>query len=328
MGAPRPNIPLDLDGDEQRMFRRVLDPLFAPKAVAALEPVVRRVTDELIDAFIDKGEVELFEALCQPTPSIIFVDLLGLPASDLPVFTRFKESVVHPEGDTVEARREFQAREGQIITDYLNRVCDEREAASDLGEGIVAGFLRTEIEGRRLSRTEIVDIVYLLIIAGLDTVVSSLSLMFSWFARNPEQRDRLVADPSLLPSAVEELLRYESPVMRGSRWVTESFSLNGWDFAPGEEVDILWASANVDPEAFDNPLTVDLDRSRNAHVGFASGPHRCLGSNLARMELRVVIEQFHRRIPNYWITPGAEPQYYNNGVRAAYHLPISFRVGG
>ena len=280
MGAPRPLLPLDIDGDLQRMFRRLLDPLFAPKAVASLEPVVRRVTDELIDAFIDKGEVELFEAL------------------------------------------------GQIITDYINLVCDEREASGDLGEGIVAGFLRAEIEGRRLSRTEIVDIVYLLIIAGLDTVVSSLSLMFSWFARNPEQRARLVADPSLLPSAVEELLRYESPVMRGSRWVTESFSLNGWDFAPGEEVDIIWASANVDPEAFDNPLEVDLDRSRNAHIGFASGPHRCLGSNLARLELRVVIDQFHRRIPDYWITPGAEPKYHNNGVRAAYHLPISFSVGG
>jgi len=172
------------------------------------------------------------------------------------------------------------------------------------------------------------NIVYLLVIAGLDTVTASLSCMFSWLARHREQRAQLVADPSLIPSAVEELLRFESPVMYGSRYVTEDFTLGDWQFRAGEWVDVVWAAGNMDPDAFDDPLTVDLGRKKNAQIVFATGPHRCLGSNLARMELATAIDQFHRRIPDYWISEGQEPLYFNVGVRVAYHLPISFPNGG
>jgi cytochrome P450 len=328
LGAPEPLIPLMIDGDEQKMFRRLLDPLFSPAAVEPLEPKVRALADGLIDGFIQLGETELLASFCQELPSTVFLALLGLPQEDRPVFLRFKEAVVRPEGETREEQLAFSEREGARMRDYLTRVLDEREASGDTGEDLIGGFLTAEVDGRKLTRAEIMNIVYLLVIAGLDTVTASLSCIFSWLARHPEQRAQLVADPSLIPSAVEELLRFESPVMYGSRFVTEDFTLGDWQFHSGDWVDVVWAAGNMDPDAFEDPLTVDLGRKKNAQIVFATGPHRCLGSNLARMELATAIDQFHRRIPDYWITEGREPLYFNVGVRVAYDLPLSFPKGG
>jgi cytochrome P450 len=327
LGAAEPLIPLMIDGEEQRTYRRLLDPLFSPKAVARLEPKVRQLTDQLIDGFIEQGQTELFSSFCQALPTTVFVELLGLPQADLPIFLRFKDSVIRPEGGTREEQLAFSEREGQVMRNYLTSVFDEREASGDLREDLIGGFLTAEVDGRTLTRSEIMNIVYLLVIAGLDTVAASLSCMLGWLARNPEQRAELIAGPSLMPSAVEELLRFESPVMYGSRYVSEDFMVGDWDFKAGEWVDVMWASANVDPDAFENPLTVDLQRKHNAQIVFATGPHRCLGSNLARLELATALDQFHRRIPEYSITEGQQPQYFNVGVRLAAYLPVSFPSG-
>jgi cytochrome P450 len=327
LGASEPLIPLMIDGEEQRTYRRLLDPLFSPKAVQRLVPTVRQLTDQLVDGFIEQGQTELFSSFCQALPTTVFVELLGLPQEDLPLFLRFKDAVIRPEGGTREEQVAFQEREGQVMRDYLTRVFDRREASGELGDDLIGGFLSAEVDGRRLTRSEIMNIVYLLVIAGLDTVAASLSCLFSWLARHPDERAELVADPSLIPAAVEELLRFESPVMYGSRYVTEDFTVGEWQFKAGEWVDVMWASANVDPDAFENPLAVDLRRKHNAQIVFATGPHRCLGSNLARMELATVLDQFHRRIPEYRITEGQQPQYFNVGVRLAAYLPLSFAPG-
>jgi cytochrome P450 len=324
LGATEPLIPLGLDGAEHRFYRALLDPLFAPKAIARLKPAVRSLVDELVDGFIADGQVELFGRFCEALPGAIFVELLGLPASDLGHFVQFKHAVIRPQGETVEEQMAYAERAGDVMRAYLNQVLDEREASGEPGDDLIGGFLSTSIDGRRLARAEILNIVYLLVIAGLDTVAASLSCIIAWLAEHPSERATLVADPSLLPQAVEELLRFESPVMYGSRYVTEDFELNDWTFTAGEWVDVVWAAANVDPGAFDDPLAVQLTRSRNAHIGFASGPHRCLGSNLARMEMITALEQFHVRIPDYWITPGERPSFTAHGVRLAHPLPLSF----
>jgi cytochrome P450 len=326
LGGERPLIPLNLDGEEHRRFRRLLDPLFTPRAVERLVPVVRERVDELIDQFIGEGQAELFSALCVPLPSELFISLLGLPREDLPVFLTFKESVIRPQGETEEEQAEFARQAGVPMYEYLNAVLDERSKRDEPGDDLIGGFLTTEIGGERLTRENIIDICYLLVIAGLDTVTSSLSCILAWFAIHPQERRRITADPALIPLAVEELMRYESPVPLGHRWVSKDIEVNGRHIPAGTRVQVLWAAANVDPDAFAEPLSVDLGRQRNAHVAFATGPHRCLGAHLARMELRTAVEEFHRRIPEYWITPGADVTYINFGVRAALSLPISFEA--
>jgi cytochrome P450 len=325
LGAQRPLIPLDLDGDAHRKYRKLLDPLFTPKRVAGLEPAIRARTNALIDTFAGQGEAELLSGLCAPLPTHIFIDLLGLPLDDLPLFLEFKEAVVRPQGATAEEQQANMRAAGERTYGYLARVLAERRAGPPRSD-LIGGFLTTEVEGERLTDTEIIDICYLLVIAGLDTVTCSLSCLLAWFAGHPAERRRLMADPVLLGKAIEELMRFESPVPLGHRWVTEDIEVRGRQFPAGSMVEVVWAAANVDPAVFADPLTVDFERPHNAHVAFAAGPHRCLGSNLARLELRVALEEFHQRIPEYEITPGKDVRYTNYGVRAAVHLPITFPV--
>ncbi len=325
LGGKRPLIPLDLDGDEHRKYRRLLDPLFTPKSVARLEPLIRSRTNALIDPFAGTGSADLMPSLCGPLPSYLFIDLLGLPATDLPVFLEFKEAVVRPQGATEEEQQANMRAVGDRMYDYLAAVLGERRAAPPR-EDLIGGFLTTEIDGQRLTDEEITDICYLLVIAGLDTVTSSLSCLLAWFAEHPAERHAVTADPGLLPRAIEELMRFESPVPLGHRWVTEDIEVGGRRFPAGSKVEVVWAAANADAAAFAGPFAVDFARRGNAHVGFAAGPHRCLGSNLARLELRVAIEEFHRRIPDYAVTPGDQVVYTNYGVRAAVRLPVTFPV--
>ena len=323
LGSKRPLIPLDLDGAEHTRFRKLLDPLFSPKSVARLSDQVRELTNALIDDFAGKGEVELFEAFCVPLPSQIFIRLLGLPMSDLARFVAFKDATVRPEGATEEERDTYKARAGEAMYAYLQDVLEERRREPPRDD-LIGGFLTAEVDGDRLSDENIIDICYLLVIAGLDTVTSSISCLVAWLAQHPDERERLVKDPSLLPAAIEELMRFESPVHLGHRWVAEDIEIDGRRLQGGTKVMVVWASANLDPEAISDPLTVDPERADVRHVSFASGFHRCLGSHLARLELRIALEELHRRIPDYRITPGAEPIYINYGVRAAIQLPLSF----
>jgi cytochrome P450 len=327
LGGKRPLIPLDLDGQEHARFRRLLDPLFSPKAVARLAPQVRELTNALIDDFAPGGEVELFEAFCVPLPSQIFIRLLGLPMSELPRFVAFKDATVRPDGATEDERFASRARAGEAMYAYLQGVLEERRRETPRDD-LIGGFLTTEVDGQRLTDDDIIDICYLLVIAGLDTVASSISCLVAWLAQHPDERDRLVHDPSGLPAAIEELMRFESPVHLGHRWITENIEIDGRLFQAGTKVMVVWASANLDHEAIGDPLTVDLARTDARHVSFASGFHRCLGSHLARLELRVALEELHRRIPDYRITPGREPVYINYGVRAAIQLPLSFTPTG
>jgi cytochrome P450 len=323
LGGKRPLIPLDLDGAEHTRFRRLLDPLFSPKSVAGLADQVRERINALIDGFAAAGEVELFEEFCVPLPSQIFIRLLGLPLSDLPRFIAFKDATVRPEGGTDEERETVKARAGEAMYTYLQDVLEQRRREPP-HDDLIGGFLTTEVDGDRLSDEDIIDICYLLVIAGLDTVTSSLSCLIAWLAQHPGERDRLVQDPSAIPAAIEELTRFESPVLLGHRWIAEDIEVEGRRFEGGTKVTVVWASANVDPDAVADPLTVDLGRKDCRHVSFASGFHRCLGSHLARLELRIALEELHRRIPDYRVTPGAEPVYINYGVRAALQLPLSF----
>ena len=266
MGSHRPLIPLNIDGPEHTKYRRLLDPLFAPKRVATFEPVVHALADELIDAFIDDGQVELFGAFCDPLPSRVFLGILGLPQSDVGFLQEFKEAAIRPRGTTPEAALAYQEEKTQGMYAYLNAELDRREALADSGDDVIGWFLQTEVEGDRLTRENILDIVYLLVIAGLDTVASSLSCLIAWLAQHPEEQERVVSDPALLPRVIEELMRFESPVPMASRTAVADIHVNGKEVKAGDMLVVIWSAANLDPDVFDHPLDVDFDREKIPHV--------------------------------------------------------------
>jgi cytochrome P450 len=320
----RPLIPLNIDPPDHKKYRKILDPIFAPRAMAALEQPVAELANQLMDAFEGKEEIEFGPAFSIPLPSQVFLTLLGLPLEELPTFLAMKDGIIRPQ-DVV--RKPFahpdvkahQVATANSIYDYFERVLDER--AKDPKDDLLSKFLVTEIEGDRLTREEILDISFLFLIAGLDTVTASLDCMFSFLARNPGHRRQIVEQPELIPAAVEELLRYETPVIGVPRKAVVDFELGGCPVKAGQQVTVLLGSGNTDDAEFGDGDTVRFDREPNRHMAFGGGIHRCLGSHLARQELRVALREWHRRYPDYHVKPGAELQY-TTGIRSINHFPL------
>ena len=318
MGAGRPLIPLMLDGEEHTKYRKLLDPLFAPRIMAELAPRVRALANDLIDGFVTDGNVDLYAAFCEPLPSMVFLTLLGLPLEDLDFLIWFKNGIIRATDD------EHRSSANAKMIEYLYAELDRREANGEPGDDLIGGFITAEVDGETLTREDVIDITFLLVLAGLDTVAASLSCMVDWLARHPDQRQRLLDDPALLPAAIEELMRFETPVVAGGRYATADFEIGGEQVNAGDEITVCWAAANLDASGFDDPLTVDFDRSAKRHIAFASGFHRCLGSHLARMELTVILGALHERIPDYALDPDRTPGYNNTMIRTVDPLPLVF----
>jgi len=318
MGAGRPLIPLMLDGEAHTKYRKLLDPLFAPKVIAALEPRVRALAEELIDGFSADGKVEFFRAFCEPLPTKIFLTQLGLPLDDLPFLLWFKDGIIRPTDD------EHRVSANTTMIEYLYAELDRREASGTPGDDLIGGFITAEVDGERLTREDVIDITFLLVLAGLDTVSASLSCIVDWFARHTDERQRVLDDPTLLAAAIEELMRIQTPVVGGGRYATADFEIGGEQVRSGDQLHVMWAAANLDDESFPDPLTVDFDRPTNRHIAFASGFHRCLGSHLARLELRVALTVLHERIPDYALDPDLAAGYNNVAIRNVDPLPLVF----
>ena len=325
LGTERPMIPQQIDPPDQTRYRRLLDPHFSRRKMEALAPAIRSQANALIDRFESRGACEVDSEFAIPLPCSAFLSLLGLPLSDLPAFLEIKDDIIRPQkrrgvpmlpiAEAVAIRKAAGTR----IYAHFERLIDERSAQPR--DDLTSSLVHAEIEGERLSRSEILDICFLLLIAGLDTVTATLGCSIAWLARHPEERRRIAREPALIPGAVEELLRWETPVTGVPRIATQDVTLHGCEIKRGEMVTFLLGAANTDAAHFRDSDRVDFDRERNLHLAFGAGPHRCLGSHLARMELRVALEEWHRRIPDYAIAPGATP-VYSPGIREVMHLPL------
>jgi cytochrome P450 len=330
LGNVRPLIPLNVDPPKHASYRKLLDPLFAPKRMDEQEADITRRVNALIDTFIDEGGCNFSEQFADLFPTSVFLGLLGLPEEELPMFLRLRDGILHSEKADPDAmfdidkRRAVQDATGQEIYDYFDKIIElrQREPAED----IITRFLTVEIEGERLSHDDILDICFLFLIAGLDTVTDSLTCFFAFLAQHPDHRRQIVDDPSVIPSAVEELLRWESPVAGGvPRMATRDLELpDGHRVKEGTAVMISYGAANVDPSGCDDPFAVRFDRAKNPHLAFGGGVHRCLGSHLARRELRVALREWHRRIPEYRIKPGHENLEYTPGLRFVKDLTLDW----
>ncbi len=218
-----------------------------------------------------------------------------------------KDGIIRPDHVTGKPRdskeaSDYQKKIADSVYDYFNQVLDKRELERQ--DDLLSIFLDADVEGERLTREDILDICFLFLIAGLDTVTATLDCMFSFLAQNPDHRRQLVEDPSIIPNAIEELLRWETPVMSIARVAVADTELGGCPVQAGDLLMVMIGSANTDEAEFPDGDVVRFDREVNPHIAFGGGIHRCLGSHLARLELRVALREWHKRIPDYEVEPG------------------------
>ena len=322
LGSDTGLIPLQVDPPDHVRYRRMLDPLFTPRKMVQLEDEVAALVNQCIDGFIERGDCDFSEEVAVPVPSGTFLRLMGLPLDRLEEFLRIKDDLIRPTGKAAEQDAK-RARAAKWVFALYGEALDarQRQQADDL----TTHFVGLEDAGE-LTRAESLNICHLLFIAGLDTVTDTLECSFAFLGRHPDHRRQLVDDPALVPHAVEELLRFESPVPAIARVATADTELVGCPVHKDDKIGVLLANANLDPAVFADPLTVDFRREANRHVSFGAGVHRCLGSHLARMELRVVMREWHRRIPEYRI-PDGHVLRYSPSLREIRHLPLEFSPG-
>jgi cytochrome P450 len=323
IGQENPLIPLQVDPPLHTKYRRVLNPWFTPAKIAELEPDVRLLVNQILDTFADRGSCDFHEEFATPLPSTIFLRLMGLPQSDLPTFLQWRDNIIRPDVDPgdLEAAAAIREQTGKEITAYFERAIEERQEHPD--DGLMSELVHSKMEGRPLTRGELLGTFHLLLLGGLDTVTATLDCMIAKLANRPDLREQLIAEPDLLPSAIEELLRRETPVVMVPRVIAQEITMHGVHLSPGDHVGLIIGAANTDGQKFTEADEIEFDRDPNRHLAFGGGHHLCLGAHLARLELRVALEEFHRRIPSYRIPEDAEI-HYSPGIRQANQLPLVF----
>jgi cytochrome P450 len=317
LGQRRPTLPMEVDPPIQTRYRALLLPVFSPARMKSIEAEIRRVADSLIDGFIDDGECEFVADFAEKLPTTIFTQMMGLPLDQGPRFHAWKNILLHGHHDDPDGT--VRQRAGEELNEYLLALLADRK--QNPGEDIISTLHTAEVDGDKLTDEEVLDITYLLFLAGLDTVASALGLHFLNLAQRPDLRDQIVRDPSVIPMAVEEMLRVESLVLAG-RTATQDVEIGGQLIRKGERVLVNTVAADRDPAAFDNPDEIRFDRGRTRHIAFGVGPHRCAGSHLARLELAIAYEHWHRRIPHYRLKEGAKPVRYASSVAGVDALPL------
>ncbi len=326
LGNDRPLIPLQIDPPDQLKWRKLLDPLFTPKKMAALVPQITEQVNALIDQFADRGSCDFTNEFAIPLPSTIFLRLFGLPLEELPTLLEFNERTQRPPGArTAEEQLAARRANAQDVYRYFAGVISERRA-EPARDDLMSVLLSAEVDGRPLTDEEITDISFLMILAGLDTITDTLTCSFKFLAEHPDHRRRIAQDSSVIPSAVEELLRWETPVMTIIRVARRDGAIEGCPVHAGDAVLACLGSANTDEAEFTQAQLVDFDRNPNRHVAFGGGIHRCLGSHLARQELRVALHEWHRRIPEYRLPEDFVPRY-SDGLRSVRNLTLLFGAG-
>jgi cytochrome P450 len=329
---PPPGVELEepsmLGSDPPRhtRLRGLVSQAFTPRMIEQLEPRVYAVANQLIDRVCEERECDIVDALTYPLPVIMIAEILGVPPEDRDDFKRWSDEVIATLGSGIgEEPRQLAPETLEEMRTYFERLAGERRKAPR--NDLLSGLVQAEIEGSKLNGQELLRMLILLLVAGNETTTNLIGNAVVEFMDHPEQLERVLADPALLPSAIEEVLRYSSPVQATVRRATRDVEIGGKTVAKGQ-VSLVWlASANRDPATFADPDTFDVSRTPNRHLSFGLGIHFCLGAPLARLEARAALEVFLRRIRGLHRTSEhllpRVPTFIMRGVR---ELPIAYEV--
>lgn len=307
---------LDLEAPDHTRIRRLVAKAFTPRRVEALAPAVERLAAGLVDDFVEAGGGDLLSAVAEPLPVAVIAEMLGVPEADRGLLRPWSAAIcrmfeLNPPEET--ARAAVQA--SVEFSGYLRELIGERRA--DPGTDLVSGLIAAHDDEDRLTEQEIISTCVLLLNAGHEATVNATVNGWWMLFRHPEQLASLRGDHSLLPTAVEELLRYDTPVPMFARWVLDDIEVDGTVIPRGSQVALLFASANRDPERFADAETLDLSRKDNPHISFGAGIHYCLGAPLARLELAASFGELLRKAPGMRVTaePEWNPGYVIRGLR-------------
>lgn len=309
-------LPVEADRPEHRHYRQVLNPLFSASAMKARNSAVQDLCDKLIDDFIDKGRCEFISEFASILPNAIVISLLGLPQESLRKFLAWEEEMVH--GATPEA----SLAAAQAVIEHLKSHIAAQQAQPDAATDVMQAILNGKMEGRPLNQSEILGIVYLLFVAGLDTVTATLGWMMRYLAMDQALQERLRTRPEDIPAAIEEFTRAYG-VSAPSRTVARDMVFHGVPMKAGEAVLLPTMLAGRDPRAWDNPHAIDIDR-RPRHVTFGIGPHVCLGIHLAKREMKIMLEAFLGRMRNIRLCEGGRYEYHTTNTVGIAKLDLEW----
>jgi cytochrome P450 len=304
-------IPLELDAPEHPKFRAIMNPIFSPARMKQLEGKVRDLARDLAAKCAAKGECDFVEDFAKPFPVGIFLDLMGLPAENMARFLEWEALIMRD--------KQTRAAAMQQVSLYLQELITERRRNPT--DDLITFAVTAKVDDRSLTDEEVIGICVLLFIAGLDTVTSSFAFHFRHLAEHPSDQQSLRQNFSLIPSAVEELFRAYA-VVNTNRYATRDVEFAGVQIKQGDNVTCSTILASRDPREFENPNVVIFSRSPNLHNAFSYGPHRCLGSHLARREIIAGIEEWLKVIPPFRVKPGAVINAHGGGVFSLESLPL------
>ena len=322
LGSPVPLIPLAIDPPDHVRYRRILDQMLAPRVVNALENGLRAQIRDLIGAFSGRGTCDVVGDIARLYPTQVFLTLFGLPVADRDRIIQWSEAIIEnatvgsgdPPPEVIE--------NAMALFVYLQGHVEKKRA--EPGDDMLSRILALSDEDA-WSDQEVLGLCFLFTLAGLDTVAAEIGFVMLHLARNPELRARVVADPDSVMPAIEEILRLELPAPTTPRVTVRDVEVCGVTIPAGSPVMLCLATANREAALAPRPDVVDLEQADRNHLSFGGGIHRCLGAHLARRELRLVVEEFHKVIPDYEVAPGFEPEIvWPSGTFHLRSLPLVF----
>jgi cholest-4-en-3-one 26-monooxygenase len=319
------NLMLTMDAPEHTRYRKLVNRGFTPRQMRMLEPHIRELTSQIIDEVIEKGGCDYVVDVAAEVPLQVIAEMLGVPQEDRHKLFEWSNRMIGSEDpEYIVSEEEVMNAQVEMFM-YANQLAAARRA--EPRDDIISALLDAEVDGDKLSEMDFNLFFLLIAVAGNETTRNSISHGIKAFCDFPEQYQLLVDDPSLAQSATDEIVRWASPVMYFRRNVTKDTVLHGQQLKEGDKISMWYISANRDEDVFERPFEFDIRRSPNEHVGFGGGgPHHCLGMNLARMEIYVLLEEMAKRMPTLERTGDAEP-LRSNFIAGIKHMPVKFPPG-
>ena len=324
---PRQRRPTMLNTDPPRhdQLRGLVNQAFTPRRVAAMEGRIREIATDLLDTQLPSGSFDVVEHLAYPLPTIIIADLLGIPREDRAQFKRWSDVIVKNLGRQV-VERDPSPELSEVQQDFIaymgDRIEEHRQEAKD---DLISALLAAEINGEKLTPEELMSFTILLLVAGNETTTNLIGNAVRTLMDHPDELARLRANPALLQSAIEEVLRFRTPVLMTVRFLVKDYELRGQSLKAGQRVIVWMSAANRDPQEFADPDRFDITREPNNHISFGLGVHFCLGAPLARLEARVAVGELLRRVPEFSRSVSGPYELVDSMLmHGIQHLPLSY----